>query len=134
MGAVKWIGRPWGMQVDGICNWCCMVRVLTGVKDSVQLLQRLEPDECEVRQCDWNINPLFKLGLASHEGTHLKYHMYNIRTSCVDVCCCCSLPQDDVPEAVKNARLQAIIAAYREGLATSMTAEIGRRHLVSTFC
>lgn len=38
--------------------------------------------------------------------------------------------QDDVPEAVKNARLQEIIAVFREGLAASMAAEIGRRHLV----
>ena len=59
--------------------------------------------------------------------------MYKIRASSV-TSLSCSLSQDDVPEAVKNARLQAIIAAYREGLAASMTAEIGRRHLVGTFC
>lgn len=37
---------------------------------------------------------------------------------------------DDVPEGVKNARLQEIIAVFREGLAISMAAEVGRRHLV----
>lgn len=37
---------------------------------------------------------------------------------------------DDVPEAVKSARLQEIIATYRAGLAESMAAEVGRTHLV----
>jgi len=37
---------------------------------------------------------------------------------------------DDVPEEVKSARLQEIIAVYRQGLALSVAAEVGRRHLV----
>lgn len=41
--------------------------------------------------------------------------------------------QDDVPEAVKSARLQEIIATYRAGLPASMGAEVGRRHLVRFF-
>lgn len=39
--------------------------------------------------------------------------------------------QDDVPEAVKLARLQEVISTYRAELANSMAAEIGRTHLVS---
>jgi TRAM domain len=38
--------------------------------------------------------------------------------------------QDDVPEAVKSARLQEVIATYRAELADSMAAEVGRTHLV----
>jgi hypothetical protein len=39
--------------------------------------------------------------------------------------------QDDVPEAVKLARLQEVISTYRAALINSMSAEIGRTHLVS---
>ena len=35
---------------------------------------------------------------------------------------------------VKSARLQEIIAVYRQGLSASMDAEIGRRHLVRGGC
>lgn len=35
-----------------------------------------------------------------------------------------------MPEAVKSARLQEIIATYRAGLTESMAAEVGRTHLV----
>ncbi|PSC68658.1 CDK5 regulatory subunit-associated 1 [Micractinium conductrix] len=38
--------------------------------------------------------------------------------------------QDDVPEAVKQRRLEELIAAYRQQLHARQEAEVGRRHLV----
>jgi tRNA A37 methylthiotransferase MiaB len=55
----------------------------------------------------------YMFAYSLRERTHAAYHL-----------------QDDVPEAVKQRRLQEVIATFREGAAARNAAEVGRLHLV----